>query len=139
MRYNTSLMFSENIGYNGGALALIDNSFIKLKVPFNIQFLKNHAKHCGGAIYVNDYVVNVFNKGGLPKCFFQVEGQAIILEQISSLTLENNTAQFAGSALYGGWVDLCEPYTGRLYENIHSTELFDASFQSTMTSMIYQW
>ena len=70
IKSHTSLLFSGNIGYKGGALALIGNSFIKLKAPINVLFLKNHTEHSGGAIYVKDYRIESFNKGDLPRCFF---------------------------------------------------------------------
>ena len=76
-------------------------------------FLKNHAEHSGGPIYVKDYRVESFKKGDLPRCFFQIQDNYLTMSSDSSLEqlyiiLENNTAQRAGSALYGGWVDYCQ-------------------------------
>ena len=125
IKSHTSLMFSGNIGYRGGALALIDTSFIKLKAPIQVQFLQNHAEHCGGAIYVN--------KAALTVCFFQIqdphsETQHLVLKQFDPIKLENNTAQHAGSALYGGWVDYCKANIGLQYP-VYGTEVFDTIFR----------
>ena len=49
------------------------------------------------------------------------------LEQLF-IILENNTAQHAGSALYGGWVDYCQADTSVLY-TVYGTEVFDTIFQ----------
>ena len=84
IKSHTSVIFSGNIGYKGGALALIGNSFIKLKAPINVLFLKNHAEHSGGAIYVKDYRVESFNKGDLPR-FFQIQDNYLTMSSDSSL------------------------------------------------------
>ena len=128
-----SLIFSNNTGYNGGALALIGNSHITLQAPIQVQFLQNHAMHYGGAIYLNDYSVEIFNKGKLPNCFFEVKGilfditSPFPLQKLGALTLEKNTAQQAGSILYGGWVDLCYAKTDSIY-SYYGTEVFDQIF-----------
>ena len=124
IKSRTSVIFSGNIGYKGGALALIDDSFIKLKAPIKVYFLKNHAEHSGGAIYVKDYRVESFSKGSLPLCFFQIEDSHLDspLEELS-IMLENNTAQHAGSALYGGWVDYCQANIG-LLDTAYGTKVF---------------
>lgn len=124
IKSHTSLLFSGNVGYKGSALALIGNSFISLK---------NHAEHSGGAIYVKDYRVESFNKGDLPRCFFQIRDYYLTMSPDSSLEqlfiiLENNTAQHAGSALYGGWVDYCQADMSLLH-TVHGTEVFDTIFQ----------
>ena len=130
-----SLTFSNNTGYNGGALALIGNSHIKLQAPIQVQFLQNHAMHYGGAIYLNDYSVEAFNKGKLPNCFFEVKGilfditSPFLLQKLGALTLEKNTAKQAGSILYGGWVDLCYAKTDSIYSH-YGTEVFDQIFQN---------
>ena len=132
-----SVTFTNNTGYNGGALALIDNSHISLQTSFQVQFLQNHAKRYGGAIYLNDYNVEIFNKGELPSCFFTVESyrfaqtSSIALEGVNTFTLHNNTA-IAGGDLYGGWIDLCVVKTNARYTymySLHGTEAFDHIFR----------
>ena len=68
-----SLIFNNNTGYSGGALALFGNSSINLQTKIQIQFQHNHAKHYGGAIFVNDYIIEIFNKRKPADCFFKVE------------------------------------------------------------------
>ena len=110
-------------------------SHIKLQPLIQAQFLQNHAKHYGGAIYLNDYSVEIFNKGELPSCFFTAESYSFALtsstalEEFSTLALHNNTAK-AGGALYGGWIDLCIVETNPTYIfTLHGTEAFDHIFQ----------
>ena len=87
VKSHASVIFTNNTGYNGGALALIDNSHIILQTPFQVQFLQNCAKRFGGAIYLNDYNIELFNKGKLPYCFIEVQGD--LFDISSSHALEN--------------------------------------------------
>lgn len=89
--------FEDNHGVDGGALALCSNSIMILRHNSHTYFNGNHAKHTGGAIYIEEQcgVVN-------PTCFFQA-----LTDDSPSVIFENNTAEFAGSAVYGGYVDFC--------------------------------
>lgn len=48
--FEDSVAFSNNTGRRGGGLSLI-NSYIIVKPNTRLQFVNNHAKHVGGAIY----------------------------------------------------------------------------------------
>ena len=73
-----------------------------LRPHTHIQITNNHAKR-GGGIYVEDQ-----NAATTIPCFFQiVELQYPYSHLDSMITLKNNTAQEAGSAVYGGRIDQC--------------------------------
>ena len=129
-----SIYFLENEGYNGGAIAFHSGSILKLGAHGKIQFTGNHAQHQGGAIYVYNPIdpsgVYLFRSQGVflfPQitCFYQARNKEII----APIVLENNTANDAGSAVFGGWVDICD---GKwLYEYLL---LFDTMFKISKNS-----
>ena len=106
------MVFTENHGHNGGALAMYDGSFISsigcyFRYYFGsyedycrMNFKGNVATNFGGAIYVDaaGYKHRTNNGRVSTNCFTDLE---IIFDFI------NNTAVTAGSALYGGWLDFC--------------------------------
>ena len=73
-----------------------------------VDFSNNHAERVGGAIYVHDFgslhlVPNGIGYNYKP----MLEEKLIDGRQPSQVDLSfiGNTAQLAGSALYGGWID----------------------------------
>ena len=132
--FSANSTFIRNIGISGGALALVGNSILVPERNTHLYLLGNHAQHAGGAIYVETQG-NTFTQF----CFFQLSlgynemfgNYNIVFE------LVNNTAQYAGSAIYGGLVDSCELYGSAVsatkFEknnntNIYPSEMFDALF-----------
>jgi len=96
------VIFSGNNGTLGGALLLQGGSTIHLMPNTHIQITNNHAKR-GGGIYIEDE-----NVGFTLPCFFQLMDLHPPYSDIDSVvTLENNTADEAGSAVYGGEIDNC--------------------------------
>ena len=73
-------------------------------------------------------------KGPCHFVFFQIEDSHLDspLEELS-IMLENNTAQHAGSALYGGWVDYCQANIG-LLDTAYGNEVFDTLFQKHLVN-----
>ena len=74
-----------------------------------MRWEKNHA-NLGGAIYVYDVNPLIYcSTIKIPKeeCFFQLPGQNIKRIDIK-LVFKNNSADTAGSVLYGGAVDSCK-------------------------------
>ena len=125
--YDKNNMFRNNSGVRGGGMYLVDNSYIILKLPTIIYFIDNHATKTGGAI-------NVEGAKKTLVCFFQV----IILDPFnynitndnSGLYFQNNTAEEAGSLLYGGGIDQCSLLASTLVGSVfrNSTEVFDTFF-----------
>ena len=100
------ITFSGNNGVFGGALILQGGSTFYLMPHTHVQIINNHAKR-GGGIYIEDE-----NEGLIGPCFFQLMDLHYPYSDIDSvITLENNTADEAGSAVYGGKVEKCYLYT----------------------------
>jgi hypothetical protein len=98
-----SMEFSHNVGSTGGAMALYDRSLLDFKCAFAmLNFIDNHATDVGGAIYVLDS--GYFARQYVFLSFYSVY-RLCRFRIIPEFNFANNTAQFAGSALYGGWVD----------------------------------
>ena len=100
------VIFSENSGTLGGAMILQGGSIFYLIPHTHLEITNNHAKR-GGGIYVEDQVA-----GTEIPCFFQqlnLQNRFSYIDAV--ITLENNTADEAGSAVYGGGIDECFLYT----------------------------
>ena len=69
----------------------------------HVQITNNHAKR-GGGIYVKDEDTLTTTP-----CFFQLMNSSSHINTV--VTLENNTADEAGSAVYGGNIDKCYLFT----------------------------
>ena len=95
-----------NIGYDGGAMALSAGSQIVIEKHTHLTFSGNHAEHFGGAIYVDKVNYLLISDGITVSCFCKVAGP-FISSMNPHVVFENNTAKYAGSALYGGWIDFC--------------------------------
>ena len=104
--------FTENEAYNGGAIAFQNDARIILKSHSQISFIKNHAQQYGGALYVEEPTpeIEYHLRSYKIRCFFDILPN---LHAIPRLMFENNTADTAGSSLYGGWVKFCTNSTGK--------------------------
>ena len=101
--------FLDNTGYYGGALALYAGSQIVIGRHAHLKFIGNHAKRFGGAIYVENVQYRMLTSYFAISCFYTPADPSSTSTNPHVL-LENNTADYAGSALYGGWIDFCEIY-----------------------------
>ena len=138
------LLFLVNEGNDGGAMTLDGGSTIYLEANSNITFISNYAYNYGGAIYyVDEYTEDYVE---LNMCFYGILSTEVLAERANlrdvlnyidrtqfSIEFYNNTAQFAGAAIYGGSVDFCmfhvnfrviENYDHRLYQ----VTIFDRLF-----------
>ena len=142
MKRGGNLSLVENVGYDGGALAMFDGSVITFEVQSQIMFLNNHALHYGGAIYyADDYRTDLhLFPTVLEKqhdCAYRLVISAVPRNNLSSIfefTLAhtaaefyNNTAGSSGAAIYGGWVDLCKFYIHYNRETSHAYSFFVTS------------
>ena len=94
-----------NTGIDGGGLVLCDRSYMYLKPYTNITIANNHAQHLGGGIHAEDQCLQT-----KPLCFFQLDRRILSHPELINTVhvyMINNTAKFAGSAVYGGSVDYC--------------------------------
>ena len=117
--------FMNNTGVNGGGL-YITNGFIVLSSQAHLHFINNHAENNGGAIYVEQRLLQLYdNEGGvLSYCFYQLQ------ERITGtiFVFQNNTAGTAGSAVYAGLVDNCISI---------ATQMSDQGLFSSISSFIF--
>ena len=76
-----------------------------IKTQSQIVFMRNRAKHYGGALYVHEPTPKITLHLHHYKitCFFQVSSKH--LYKNASLMFTNNTDHSVGDILYGGWVD----------------------------------
>ena len=119
--FQGTVEFRNNTGYNGGALALYAGSQIVIRKQAHIKFIGNLAEHFGGAVYVENSNHRVLSESVIILCFYELDTFNTNIKPY--MVFENNTADYAGSTLYGGWIDFCrEPkQTMQVY--------FDSLFQ----------
>ena len=140
--FNSTLLFDGSISFNnngdfaginrdsrGGAIYLFIGSTFSITHDTTVCWENNHA-NLGGAIYVYD--ANLLNyctqivKPFVPneKCFFQLSSQNLSNDIDTQLFFNNNSADTAGSVLYGGTIDSC-----KLTHGLDSGEVFDKLVQ----------
>ena len=118
--FGGNITFQDNKAADGAGLVLVGNSVMHLRPNTHIMFSHNHAAHAGGAIYVQSADLN-----DIPWCFYQFyEVNQTNYDLSIQILFENNTATFAGSALYGGDVDSCEFYTTSIANYISFESIF---------------
>ena len=136
---DSTLTFSGNIsfvsnGHNtedsrGGAMYLYISSTFSI-LPNTTVCLENNRANFGGAIYVYDANPFIYctQNANVPKqnCFIQLPGQNLTSGLDVQLVFKNNSADAAGSVLYGGAIDHCK-LTG--LDSSNSSEVFDMLVQ----------
>ena len=131
LTFNGNINFTNN-GHNirdsrGGAMYLaIDSTFSIL--PHTIVCWENNYANLGGAVYVvnaNPFIYCKMTQIAkfIPreKCFFQFPGQNLSSGLDVQFVFKNNSADFAGSVLYGGAIDNCDmdPYdSGPVFDKV---------------------
>ena len=96
---------------DGGVLALYDRSILQYSTDSvtDIEFTGNSALHKGGALYIEDEGYTTYDDVGQAlQCALWLYGTNTINASAFSMTLVNNTALYSGSAIYGGWLDVCD-------------------------------
>ena len=106
----------------GGAMYLAIGSLFFILLNTTMCWENNHA-NLGGAIYVSDANPSIYCTLFIPKekCFFQLSRPDQNLSD-SQLVFKNNSADIAGSVLYGGAIDKCKLNGVNTYS---SREVFD--------------
>ena len=97
--------FVNNTGYDGGAQTLHAGSKIVIGKHAHIKFIGNHAEHFGGAVYIDNSNHRALSESLIVLCFYELDTSNTSIKP--HVVFENNTADYAGSALYGGWIDFC--------------------------------
>ena len=123
LTFNGTINFANN-GNHGGGVDTQDGYtygggvYMGLKCTFSIlpntsvYWVNNHASF-GGAIYVYDTIPVSYCDSIAPyvpkeECFFQLPGQNLSNDVDVQLVFKNNSADAAGSVLYGGVIDNCK-------------------------------
>ena len=147
--FTNKTTFSDNNAENGGAVTLT-TSRMSFSPDAIVEFTRNHAQGLGGAIFIpkvrifNSFCTNSEVKSTI--CSIQVlqEGATKVCK-FSSFTFNQNRANIAGNAIYGGHTSACQPCTFQRDDNCsnlpvpNATELFgykanDSSSLSSFTS-----
>ena len=96
---------SGNRAISGGGIILCDGGLLLFRAFTTLIIEDNSAKHAGGGIYAEDSCLQ-----SEPICFFQLD-IAIYRDASLNATIHvemiNNTAGYAGSAIFGGSVVYC--------------------------------
>lgn len=144
MRFFGDTLFEKNQGLDGGALAIHGNSLMVISTNTSLTFVQNSANR-GGAIYVanKNYRAKVL-------CFWQIDhssleefGIPIVLTPLNRtapitvdiqgaldihLEFRDNSAEVAGTALYGGNIDRCLLIFSVNHAGYTSGKIFDNLF-----------
>ena len=141
---DSTLILSGNVGFinngcdadrlresRGGAMYLTLNSSFSILPDTTVHWENNQAQ-LGGAIYVFNIYPFIYCKSYIAqyqpteKCFFQLHGQNLTrgIDGVK-LIFKSNSADAAGSVLYGGAIDKCK-LTGLRYSG---RRVFDKLFQ----------
>ena len=110
----------------GGAMYLSVSSAFSILPHTTVHWENNHA-YLGGAIYVSDFNSFIYCTETAPlipreECFFQLSDHSTSSGIDVKLVFKNNSADDAGSVLYGGKIDNCK-LTG--LDSYSSGEVFD--------------
>ena len=95
-----NIHFSKNLAGYGGAMGFI-KGYLMIINDTNITVAQNFAETYGGGVYVDDDACYSWEE---TKCFVSCD-EATCFN--STVNFEHNKALSAGSALFGGWIDIC--------------------------------
>ena len=106
-----SQMFLNNSAMQGGAIAIDSSSKLVLSQPLQASFVINSAL-VGGAVFYEDVFsarqcADNRDEPNPDECFIELDSTSNI-----RLTFLNNSADSAGTVLYGGNLDHCRLYVG---------------------------
>ena len=96
---NGSFIVSNNIGYNGGGMALYGNSQLEIYPNSNLTFIGNHAANKGGGIYKESMVPEPFsNTISIPNTknvsFYFISNTAAAGDDIYGINIDTNMSIF---------------------------------------------
>ena len=96
--------FKNNTAQRGGGISLL-YSYLFPKTYTQIYFIENHANDVGGGIYIQEQILPF----SIHPCFLQPNTPQDVAQNETGILLyfDNNSAETAGSAIYGGYIDMC--------------------------------
>ena len=110
--YGKAVRLVNGYSYGGGVVMRLRSTFSIL--PNTTVYWENNHASLGGAIFVEDvsptasYCTDVTPYEPKEECFFQLPGQNLSNGSDVQLVFKNNSADVAGSVLYGGAIDNCK-------------------------------
>ncbi len=96
---HSDITFSQNMGYDGGALGLYGFSRVTLAPHLNLSFIDNHALNHGGAVVYRTIDQHDLVSGR--NCFFQhsdLHNETLV--KTTHVVFDGNTADVAGNSIY---------------------------------------
>ena len=112
VQFQGNIVFKNNTGYDGGALALFGGSRMILMPQTEVLFTGNHAVHAGGALMVYD---SIPSQHTVKDCCYRIDSS--LQTKGIRLLFENNTAEYAGDAIFGGSIQQCEQLVVTVFED----------------------
>ena len=97
-----NVTFMNNTANRGGGISLL-YSYLFPKRYTQIYFTDNHANEVGGGIYIQEQTLPF----SIHPCFLRSPQEVAQNETGILLHFDNNSAETAGSAIYGGYIDMC--------------------------------
>ena len=123
------ILFLNNTGYDGGALALYGFSKLTLNRDLSLTFRGNHALNHGGAIVYRSIDQHSLISG--KNCFFQHKYlHNKTLTQTTRVVFEDNTADVAGNSIYS------DSFANCYYQCIQWRHLAEYFSYSSVTSCL---
>ena len=125
-----NVTISNNNGSSGGGMLLCQNAVMYLEAHTNVTIAHNRAVSTGGGIRVETYHLDY-----LPMCFFQLSHELLENERLikmTSVSVYNNSAAFAGNNIFGGSINHC--YIIQTFEMNHS---YCSSFNKEIYNKIF--
>ena len=127
LTFSRTVNFTNNVATRGGGVYLGLKCTVSILPNTTVYWENNHA-YVGGAIYVHDAspisdCTSVAELVPKEDCFFQLPGQNLSSGINIKLVFKNNSADDAGSVLYGGAIDNCKLTHG--LDSYSSGEVFD--------------
>ena len=126
--FHGNISITGNNGTNGGGMLLCYQSFLYFTSYTNIVFTNNHASRFGGAIFAEDQCLGTFQT-----CFYQADYRLLfhnvtLLAETVHFEFSSNTAEVAGSVIYGGSFENCSvEFAGPYY--FHNTTVVNQVFK----------
>ena len=123
---NSNVTFINNTATYGGAIYVDSDSILYFLSPTNVSFISNTALFTGGAIYVETPASDT--------CFYFLL-DCTDIEDIH-LYFEGNYAGDAGSVLYGGNIDTCQPQSCIYNSTYAFNKITEIGYHNPSTSLI---
>ena len=120
--FRGSIIFLGNSGYDGGGINFCSRSYVYFGNKTIVTFQNNTAQNSGGGIYVASQCPEL-----KPGCFYQfvVNVTEMIATNSVQVIMNDNRANYAGSAIYGGDVEQCYVFV----QGYNGPDIFPKVFQ----------